>query len=222
MTICLAFCLLIYNHRNTLKFMKGIFMALSYNLRVFRQPLQGKHVEVTEKLIEHRKLQGVQGKGIITQGYLNTGGVVSHILPFESLSELQTYLENSAKHRDNIMEINSLCSNFTNVISERVKNPSSGINIKEINYMIQFWFTAKFGKRADLVKTLVDSPEVTGAVNSLFGSFVSGDIVVTIGMKNLNELVGVEELAERNSNLIKSIEPLITDSKRHISRVIHD
>ena len=46
------------------------------------------------------------------------------------------------------MERNKLSHNFTNVISERIKQPKSPLNRGDAKFMMQFWFTAKFGKRS--------------------------------------------------------------------------
>ena len=130
---------------------------MPYTLRVFRKPIQGKHMELEKKLLEFRKLLGVQGNGALTRGYLNINGPVTHMLQFETLSEIQDYFSRSSEHSEKIIEMNELSHNFTNVISERIKQPKSPLSRGDAKFMMQFWFTAKFGKRAELAKTLIQN-----------------------------------------------------------------
>ena len=93
---------------------------MAYTLRVFRKPIQGKQMELEKKLFEFRKLLGVQGNGAVTRGYLNINGPITHMLQFDSLSEIENYFAKSSEHSQKIMEMNELSHNFTNVISERI------------------------------------------------------------------------------------------------------
>ena len=70
---------------------------MPYTLRVFRKPIQGKQMELEKKLLEFRKLLGVQGNGALTRGYLNINGPVTHMLQFETLSEIQDYFSRSSE-----------------------------------------------------------------------------------------------------------------------------
>ena len=195
---------------------------MAYTLRVFRKPIQGKQMELEKKLFEFRKLLGVQGNGAVTRGYLNINGPITHMLQFDSLSEIQNYFAKSSEHSEKIMEMNKLSHNFTNVISERIKQPKSPLNRGDAKFMMQFWFTAKFGKRAQLAKTLIDNDLVEGAVNSMIGSFQAGDIVVSNAMKNLDEISGILEMGEKYSSLMKELEPLVSNSSRHLSMLVFD
>ena len=195
---------------------------MPYTLRVFRKPIQGKHMELEKKLLEFRKLLGVQGNGALTRGYLNINGPVTHMLQFETLSEIQDYFSRSSEHSEKIIEMNELSHNFTNVISERIKQPKSPLSRGDAKFMMQFWFTAKFGKRAELAKTLIQNDLVEGAVNSMIGSFPAGDIVVSNAMKNLDEIPGILEMGEKYSGLMKQLEPIVSSSSRHLSMLVFD
>tara|TARA_B100000131_G_C17904307_1_gene527776 strand:- start:99 stop:686 length:588 start_codon:yes stop_codon:yes gene_type:complete len=195
---------------------------MPYTLRVFRKPIQGKQMELEKKLLEFRKLLGVQGNGALTRGYLNINGPVTHMLQFETLSEIQDYFSRSSEHSEKIIEMNELSHNFTNVISERIKQPKSPLSRGDAKFMMQFWFTAKFGKRAELAKTLIENDLVEGAVNSMIGSFPAGDIVVSNAMKNLDEIPGILEMGEKYSGLMKELEPIVSSSSRHLSMLVFD
>ena len=195
---------------------------MTYTLRVFRKPIQGKQMELEKKLLEFRKLLGVQGNGALTRGYLNINGPVTHMLQFETLSEIQDYFSRSSEHSEKIIEMNELSHNFTNVISERIKQPKSPLSRGDAKFMMQFWFTAKFGKRAELAKTLIQNDLVEGAVNSMIGSFPAGDIVVSNAMKNLDEIPGILEMGEKYSGLMKQLEPIVSSSSRHLSMLVFD
>ena len=117
-----------------------------------------------------------------------------------------------------------ICGSWKNAnfISERIKQPKSPLSRGDAKFMMQFWFTAKFGKRAQLAKTLIDNDLVEGAVNSMIGTFPAGDLVVSNAMKSLDEISGILEMGEKYSSLMKELEPLVSNSSRHLSMLVFD
>jgi len=56
----------------------------------------------------------------------------------------------------------------------------------------------------------------------MIGSFPAGDLVVSNAMKSLDEISGILEMGEKYSSLMKELEPLVSNSSRHLSMLVFD